>query len=1025
MNEQEALNLILRNGKRDCVYSDEYRKLAKDVGMARYLDLHAFCRGQGAKDIQEWLIGKGLLRDVERDMREGNGTINPESRAEAICAQILDKYPLAGEPVLADNVLAKLFTRAQVIFDGIAEYGKTELSAGERDVLAITIIQYLKRRNLQEGGKSDSQFWPYIYTQFGYKQDNDKAVTQHIYNVLRAAVRGAFLQHDRFFSSEKDTQQYYTSLRLHALTPVQSMESLFEILLFFYMNDLEFSYVPEDPIFKSLVKCISTRWDRDIELQEELNVRSNTMASGLKALFRERPCFMRAYCEHIVQRIDAFAHNTEVLDADSTLDGLLREWYSKKEETLKDQVSQKKITNLGGERAVFSTELIRLRYVLMNRRVCISIPPIRLEDKAENYPQLELYQGENKIYSHEMEVYGRLSWTTREVIIPLEDINLDYGSPLNIEASISYNDSMLLKRDSKLHRSFIVFNEKGKEVFAHSNAAGEYYLFANDVAQIDADTNEPEWIDHDGQLMRLYVSEGSTVYVNGAELFLSKDRQGDVRCYPSVQRIDRLRGLCEGEVINLYPEVFKLDVKLPDDKRSLNYRIIIDGKIEPLSRYCADDQKVFVMDVPKSPVRHHSIQIVELINGHMACRFNYAILPHAKCSIENDLICDDGSPVTVHVFYDGCNITTRECPVTGTDWVTLSADHLEYDLDVKLPLVRGQLQEQNVFDLPSAIWREKITDAAFVKMHCPPDWSCRLYLGTTAVPQNAVDGSYELGNYMRTYKNRGKTDALILIMKNAQGQQVSRKLTEVVFEEYFTETPISVEDGVLTWHPENRYFGGSRDEFLLTIDVPVEGSPFTFALDLKNVVVDRQFGVDFPCGEFPYSIIKKRKSLFGAGSDRVMFEGTIAIGAAEQRRVIGKYLYLTRARCWDQNVNSMVNLEMPDTAGCLCNLQYQGNSVPSGESIEYPEYIGDLFFYNPSAQGWQYFNDQERVGFEYINPVHAWIISEQLMILRTVEEEVPYIDRRYNTILNRTLNLPNNEQFHRLILPDYFEYRME
>ena len=157
----------------------------------------------------------------------------------------------------------------------------------------------------------------------------------------------------------------------------------------------------------------------------------------------------------------------------------------------------------------------------------------------------------------------------------------------------------------------------------------------------------------------------------------------------------------------------------------------------------------------------------------------------------------------------------------------------------------------------------------------------------------------------------------------------------------------------------------------------------------------------------------------------------LAIGAPEQRRVYGKSLYLTSARIWDQPEGKMINLKMPDWAGCLCDLKYQGKSIPFGENSdddddsEYPEYIGDLYFYNSSVQKWQYFNGQDRDGFELINPVHVWIISEQMLILRTAEDEVPYIDRKYSTIVNRTLNLPKNELKHRLILPDYFEYRME
>lgn len=1025
MTEQEVLDIILRKNERKCIYSDDYAKLSNELGKVRYMDLSAFCRQQNTKSIREWLTNKGLYCDIEKDMRGGSKELAFESRVEveAICAQIFENYPLVGEPVLSEELLIKILARAQAIFDGIAE-GKTELTAGERDVIAIAVIQHIKRRDLQDNGKTDRQFWPYIYTQFGYRQ-GDKANTQRIYCTLRAVIRGAFIQHDRFFSSEEDTQQYYTSLMLHALRPVQSMESLFEILLFFYINDLEFNYVPEDPIFTSLINCIATRWDKDIEMQEGLNVRSNAMASGLKALFRERPRFMRTYCEHIVHQIDGIVRGVEVLKPESTLDGLLRRWYSEKETALKEQISRRS-SGFGNVRAASSTDSIRLHYVLEDRKVCISVPPIRLETKADVFPQIELYQGENRIFRREMEVYGRLSWTTRAMLIRLNDTDLDYDKPLDIETSISYNGKRLLEKDRSLHRSYIVFGENGREVSAQSNASGVYYLFANNSADISMGAIVPEWIDSDGQLMRLYVDEGSAVCVDGAELFLSRERYDDIRCYPSVSRINGLRGRWKGETFNLYSKVFKLDLRLPDGKRSLNYHIIIDDEIEPLSRYCRDGQRTFVLNVPQTALKRHSIQIVELSPKRIACSFGYAILPNASCTPKSELIYDDGSPTTIHVHYDGCDITSREYPAEGTNWVVLSASHLEYDLEAQLPLVRGTLQTQNVFILPSAIWKENISDMAFVNVDCPTGWSHRLYLGTTEVPRNAVNGSYELGNYIKTYKNREKVDPLTLMMKNVQGMQDAKTLTKIVFEEHFTESPVSIENGAVVWNPEGKYAGGAGDEFRLSIEIP-EGDPFVYAVDMKNGVIDRQFGRDYPCGEFPFRVIKKRRALFGTAADRVLFEGMLATGAPEQRRVSGKCLYLTKARCWDIEHNRMVNLEMRDKVDCLCNLQFQGNSVPpaSGESFEYPEYVGELYFYNFAVQDWQYFNDQDNREFELINPVRVWIISEQMIILKTAEEEAPYIDRQYATIINRRLVLPKNVQQSRLILPDYFEYHME
>lgn len=1026
VTEREAMRLILEDGNKTCLYADEYSRWTRGLGMAGYMDLRSFCVQQGARDIREWLMARGLYRNVERDMRAGSGAIDPEGSAEAICAQILENEPLAGEPVLADAVLARILARAQAIFDEIAECGKSDLSAEEQDVMAIAMVQHIKRRNLQEDGKSDKRFWAYIYTQFGYRQDNDKANANRVCNVLRRAVRGAFLQHDRFFSSEEDAMQCEASLRLHALMPVQSMESLFEILLFFYVNDLEFNYVPEDPIFKALVHCIATRWDEDAPLQEELNLRSNAMASGLKALFRERPGFMRVYCERIVQRMDALVRGVDVLKPDSTLDGLLRQWYAKKEEALKRRkVSRERSTGLGVGGAISSAGAIRLRYVLEKRRVCISVPPIRLENRADADPWIEIYQGKNRIYRREMEVYGRLSWTTREMRIRLDETDLDYGAPLAIEATITCGSRTLLGRDGKLHRNCIVFNERGREVSPQSHAAGFYYLFANACAHIDAGKSDLEWIDGEGQLVWLYVDADHAVRVNGAELFLSGERQGEIRACPSVAKVNGLRGRREGETFNLYSQAFALDLRLPDDKRSLNYHAIIDGSVEPLSRYCPDGQRRFVLEMPKTPGKYHSIKIVEWATERLAFQFNYAILPSLRYALEGELLYDDCTPATVRVCFDGCDFCERVYPPEGTDWAALSTTHLSYDLEVRLPIVRGALQGQSIFALPSTIWRENIADSAFVQLQCPPDWSCELFLGASAVPRNAADGRYELGNCIKAHKNRQACEALTLVTRSDQGLQDRRELTRIAFEEYFTESPVSIEDGMLTWHPTGRYVGGDRDEFQLILDVPGEEFPFSYSLNVKGGVFDRLFVRDYPCGEFPFRIIKRSRNLLGAGADRVLFEGTLTTGAPEQRRVLGKCLKLTRARCWDQNENRMANLDMADTAGVLLRIQFQGYSIPSGESIEYPEYVGDLYFHIPAEKEWQMFNDREKPGFEWINPVRVWIISDQLLILRTAEGEAPYIDRQYNSIILRSLHLSGDQLKRRRIRPDYFAYRME
>jgi len=63
-----------------------------------------------------------------------------------------------------------------------------------------------------------------------------------LYNYFRGAIKGTLAHYKRFFAPE-GTQQYYTSLLLHALAPKQSIESLYSILFDFYVKNLDFQYV--------------------------------------------------------------------------------------------------------------------------------------------------------------------------------------------------------------------------------------------------------------------------------------------------------------------------------------------------------------------------------------------------------------------------------------------------------------------------------------------------------------------------------------------------------------------------------------------------------------------------------------------------------------------------------------------------------------------------------------------------------------------------------------------------------------
>lgn len=89
-------------------------------------------------------------------------------------------------------------------------------------------------------------------------------------------------------------------------------------------------------------------------------------------------------------------------------------------------------------------------------------------------------------------------------------------------------------------------------------------------------------------------------------------------------------------------------------------------------------------------------------------------------------------------------------------------------------------------------------------------------------------------------------------------------------------------------------------------------------------------------------------------------------------------------------------------------------------------YTATLYFVDPQGRRRPFNASPASKGFELVNPVHVWLVNDRLLILQCHDEEGGgvYIDTRYNTIVNRSLDgtVPRAMQRQILDTPDYFEY---
>ena len=579
MSEAEFLNRLNKAFPEKVIFAEQSR-LSEYLSL--FVEIRRYARGAGVSSVQ-WLTGRGFIWKetgyIEPDMHSGDKCgLSPDPTAFELADYVFRTYPLAGEYQLTNKEDALLYQSAsetvkKVLIDG----GRT--SVREDTVLVLETINLLK---IWSSGLADEDisgsFWNYIFLQYGFKSENSEAAANRLYNYFRGAIKGTLAHYKRFFAPE-GTQQYYTSLLLHALAPKQSIESLYSILFDFYVKNLDFQYVTEDISYKVFTKGMRARWDSRIAKNDELQLRADAIFSGLQTLFKERPGYMAVFCDSIVKKMDAILRNenTDLIDPDRNYwDTILVEWYQRKSSTERVQ-AQGEQRQRKTEYVATTTDRIYAQYTMEHSSVGIAIPKIRLSKVAQQRPVIKIYQSEICIYNAEFSVTGdELCLTTRSLFIPFEEMSYDFSNTPAIRVEIHYDGELLYNSAEKLYRQYILLDASGAERTPH---CGTIYLFASNLQEVTFpdDTDGIYSYPYPGQLYRINLDEVSSAAIDGREVFVCASTAAQFRHHTSLRKAVSAQVIHQGVSFDIFPAPFQLFIVLPEGEKSIRYQFSIDG----------------------------------------------------------------------------------------------------------------------------------------------------------------------------------------------------------------------------------------------------------------------------------------------------------------------------------------------------------------------------------------------------------------------------------------------------------------
>ena len=369
---EQIIAVLERRYPDHVIYPETYT--VKKVGAFYHFGIHALAR-KSRQTPAQWIQENGFIwREtgyVEQDMLLCDSPFKAETPV-SLADSVMRIYPLVGAYEPTQEEADSLFSSAQQTVRKLCVPG-SRVTAAEELVLTLSTIQLAKLWSGEIKDEEGISFWQYIYLQYGFQPENSPAAEQRVYAGFRKAIRATFLRYRRYFAPET-TQRYYTSLMLHAIAPIQSIENLLDILFDFYIKNLDFQVLPDDPIYRTLVQGMQARWSETGSPDDNVQLRSITVMSGLKTLFMERPGFMAYTCKTLIQGIDCLLRG-KIPEKDNRWTTLLNEWFEKKGKTERRKLQGQRREHKD-EYIATTSDRIYVQYTLEEARVGLVVPRI-------------------------------------------------------------------------------------------------------------------------------------------------------------------------------------------------------------------------------------------------------------------------------------------------------------------------------------------------------------------------------------------------------------------------------------------------------------------------------------------------------------------------------------------------------------------------------------------------------------------------------------------------------------------------
>lgn len=764
----------------------------------------------------------------------------------------------------SDEEMYYLFNDAKHLLNKVknGEYSKIPLPC-QREVFIV--LAWLTRKwNYEERG-----WLPFLSRWFF---GDDDSINGKVYFELCKCI-DSLSERDIILSFPSSKKKYYSTICCYSFSPKESIEAFLDLCWSIYANDFQEDYTGNKEMIPDIVSILKDRFKNQKNENDDITIGSGIYAIrvGLKALMIDQEQASCRLLERIFEKIDK-AYYYKNYSTTSYFDELFLNWWDNKKDAFwKEKISQRTLS------VAKDYSSIRPRYMYKDSQVSLIIPSIRMNNYSDNNPWLEVFANGDLVIDRSMRTSGSgLMMLTKEIMIDIS--NYSFADNIDIRIVISHNGKTIYDSSNRLKRSFLLFDDCGREMNGPSLKPGNYFLYAIHIDDMNIPFDCQNIISH---LYSLIAHQGEMIQKRNDFVYF-EDKADGSKTFVLVNKEKNIIYLENGENFDVLSASISLllsskdmandiQIKIDDNQYHLNYFAYVQQ-----GDFCSYDITNIIEKGKPFSMMVFSSSKNKIIHQVKGIFFNQVIVKYDKTIYFADAI-----PEKITVNLDG-KLFIREFQSFVEEY---AIPYRKGDFVVNPPFIRWKMDDgEFVTETKTYFYRDALTNGSKMKIDVP--YSSPYHVGINNQLLAEKNGCFNVGEVIESLLSHSEQKLISVILRY---QKQFYELARIYLKPCMESNAFLVDSdkGLVVFDP-TRFHVGEKGKVIARFYNERQSLVQENDIDISS---SQPISVDCSKLEYGYyqmKILKEESGLFR--KETLLHECRICLGNEKSFRFMNKHL---------------------------------------------------------------------------------------------------------------------------------------